>query len=81
MRLSINSAGIAGAAFATVIASPFKVAAVSCLMTVYTKFLTPSLMPEKSKTTSAPACAKVISSSSRTGAADMRELTKQPDAN
>src|SRR5674476_146055 len=37
--LSIKSAG---SAFATVIATPFKVAAVSCQMTVYTKILTPS---------------------------------------
>jgi len=32
----------AGSAFAAVIATPFKVAAVSCQMTVYTKILTPS---------------------------------------
>ncbi|MDO9053229.1 MAG: hypothetical protein Q7U37_04780, partial [Gallionella sp.] len=38
-RLSIRSFG---SAFVTVIATPFKVAAVSCQMTVYTKFLTPS---------------------------------------
>ena len=33
-----------GNAFVTVIATPFKVAAVSCQVTVYTKFLTPSLL-------------------------------------
>jgi hypothetical protein len=31
-----------GSTFATVIATPFKVAAVSCQLTVYTKILTPS---------------------------------------